>query len=161
MAIDIFLKLDGIEGESVDKQHAKEIEVLSYNWGVAQSGSTGAGGGGGAGKAVFDELRFVARLQKSSPKLFLACASGKHVKSGVLTVRKAGGKPFEFLKLTLTDLLVSSYEHLAPGEESGEALEEVGLRFAKIKMEYTEQSKTGAAGTVTSAEWDLKTGKGG
>ncbi len=161
MAIDIFLKLDGIEGESVDKQHPKEIEVLSYNWAVTQSGSIGAGGGGGAGKAVFDELRFVARLQKSSPKLFIACASGKHVKTGVLTVRKPGAKPFEFLKLTLTDVLVSSYEHLAPAEDSGGALEEVGLRFAKIKMEYTEQSKTGAAGGVTTAEWDLKTNKGG
>ena len=76
-------------------------------------------------------------------------------------MRKAGAKPFEFLKITLSDILVSSFEHLAPGEDSGGALEEVGLRFAKIKMEYTEQSKTGAAGTVTSAEWDLKTGKGG
>ncbi len=161
MAIDIFLKLDGIDGESVDKAHKGEIEVLSYNWGLAQQGSTGAGGGGGAGKAVFDELRFVARLQKSSPKLFAACATGKHVKTGVLSVRKAGAKPVEFLKITLSDILVSSFEHLAPGEESGGALEEVGLRFAKIKIEYTEQSKTGAAGPVTSAEWDLKTGKGG
>jgi type VI secretion system secreted protein Hcp len=162
MAVDMFLKLDGIDGESTDTKHKNEIEVLSYSWGVTQTGTGGAGGGGGAGKASFDELRFVARTQKSSPKLFVACASGKHVKSGVLTVRKAGAKKFEFLTLKLTDLLVSSFEEVSPGDEGGGApLEEIGLRFAKIRFEYTSQTATGAAGTVTAGEWDLKTNKGG
>ena len=162
MAIDIFLKLDGIDGESVDKAHKGEIEVLSYNWGLAQRDRPAPAEEAEPARRSFDELRFVARLQKSSPKLFAACASGQAREVGrALGRARPGAKPFEFLKITLTDMLVSSFEHLAPGEESGGALEEVGLRFAKIKMEYTEQSKTGAAGTVTSAEWDLKTGKGG
>lgn len=160
MAVDIFLKLDGIEGESADKKHKNEIDVLSYSWGLSQQGTSGAGGGGGAGKVSFHELQFVARTQKSSPKLFLTCASGKHVKTGVLTVRRAGAKQFEFLKLTLTDVLVRSFEQIAHADEADGPLEEVGLSFAKFRIEYTQQSASGAAGGVTSAEWDLKAGKG-
>ena len=106
MPVDMFLKLDGIDGESTDSKHKDEIEVLAYGWGVAQQGSAHAGGGGGAGKAAFEDLHILARLQKSSPKLVLACASGKHVKEGVLTVRKAGAKKSEFLKITISDVLV-------------------------------------------------------
>jgi type VI secretion system secreted protein Hcp len=157
----MFLKLDGIDGESTDSKHKDEIEILGYGWGVAQQGTSGSGGGGGAGKATFEDLHVLARLQKSSPKLFVACASGKHVKQGVLTVRKAGAKKFEFLKITISDVLVSSFEQVAPDDEAdGAPLEEVGLSFAKIRVDYTQQSATGAAGAVTSAEWDLKTGKG-
>lgn len=161
MAVEMFLKLDGIEGESTDAKHKNEIEVLSYRWGVSQQGTSGTGGGAGAGKAAFDDLQFVARPQRSSPKLFVACASGKHLKQGVLTVRKGGAKKFEFLKLTLSDVLVSSYEQAGPDDEAdGSPLEEVALSFAKIRVDYTQQSATGAAGGVTSAEWDVKTGKG-
>jgi type VI secretion system secreted protein Hcp len=162
MAVDMFLKLDGIDGESTDSKHKDEIEILAYGWGVAQQGTSGSGGGGGAGKAAFEDLHVLARLQKSSPKLFIACTTGKHVKQGVLTVRKAGSKKFEFLKITISDVLVSSFEQVAPDDEGGGTpLEEIGLSFAKIRVDYTQQSAKGAAGTVTSAEWDLKTGKGG
>jgi type VI secretion system secreted protein Hcp len=162
MAAEMFLKIDGIDGESTDAKHKNEIEILSYGWGVAQQGASGSGGGGGAGKAAFEDLHVLARLQKSSPKLFVACASGKHVKQGVLTVRKGGAKKFEFLKITISDVLVSSFEQVGPDNEAdGAPLEEIGLSFAKIRVDYTQQSATGAAGVVTSAEWDLKTGKGG
>ena len=110
MAIDAFLKIDGIPGESVDAKHKGEIDVLAFSWGVSQAGSAGSGGGGGAGKAVFDDLLVVAHTSKASPLLWQACASGKHVKSAVLTCRRPGKSPVEFLKITLTDVLVASYE---------------------------------------------------
>src|SRR4051812_17680927 len=109
MAFDAFLKLDGIPGESLDKKHPGEIEILSFSWGVSNSGSFSSGGGGGAGKASFQDFHFVSSLQKSSPKLWLACATGEHIKQAVLTLRKAGGDGFEFYKVTLSDILVSSY----------------------------------------------------
>jgi len=85
MAVDYFLKLDGIPGESTDAKHKDEIDTLAFSWGVSQSGSSGPGGGGGAGKAVFEDLLVVARTSKASPKLLLACASGQHIKTAVLT----------------------------------------------------------------------------
>ncbi len=161
MAIEMFLKLDGIDGESTDAKHKNEIEILSYHWGVSQQGSpTGAASSRAAGRAAFDELRLAAHMQKSSPKLFLACASGKQIKTGVLTVRKPGPKKFEFLKLSFEGLIVSSFEQGAHEDEvGGVPLEEIGLRFGKIRIDYTQHSATGAAGGVTEAEWDLKTGR--
>src|SRR5918995_4005319 len=101
MAVDYFLKIDGIEGESADKAHAKEIELLSFSWGLSQAGAGAHGGGGGAGKAAFQDFVFVARVSKASPKLFLTCASGQHVKSVVLSCRRSGGAQLEFLKIKL------------------------------------------------------------
>ena len=117
MAYDAFLKLDGIEGESNDKAHKGEIEISSYSWGVANSGSFSHGGGGGEGKATFQDLHFGMPMSKASPKLMSSCATGKHIPSAVLTCRKAGGTQTEFLKIKLADVLVSSYQN--GGNNSG------------------------------------------
>ena len=90
MAVDSFLKLDGIPGESADARHKGEIDVLAFSWGVSRAGSSGAGGGGGAGKAIFEDLLVVARTSKASPKLWQACATGQHLKGAVLACRKPG-----------------------------------------------------------------------
>ena len=92
MAFDIFLKIDGIKGESSDAQHREEIEPASFSWGVSQQGSTSVGGGAGAGKASFQDLHVVMNVSRASPQLFLACAEGRHIKTAVLTCRKAGGR---------------------------------------------------------------------
>ena len=109
---EIFLKLDGIDGESQVSGHENEIEVLSWSWGATNAGTTASGGGGGAGKASFQDLHFTSSVHKGSTQLFLKCATGEHIKFGVLTVRKAGGTPqaFDYLKFVLTDVLVSSYQ---------------------------------------------------
>ena len=90
MAFDCFLKLDGIEGESHDSKHKNEIDVQSWSWGQSQTGTHGSGGGGGAGKVSMQDFHFVMGVNKSSPKLMLACATGEHIKKAVLTCRKAG-----------------------------------------------------------------------
>ena len=155
MAVDMFLKLDGIDGESRDSKHKGEIEIESFSWGASNSGSAAHGAGGGAGKVSMQDFSFVTRVSKASPKLFLACASGQHIRSGLLTVRRAGERQEEFLKVTMTDVLVSSWQQQgSAGDEV--PTDQVSMNFAKIKVEYTEQSSTGASGETTSAGWDVK-----
>ena len=108
-AVDYFLKIDGISGESTDEAHKGEIEVESFSWGVSQA-TTRLGAGAAAGRAVFQDLRFTSFVSKASPNLMLKCATGAHLKDAVLTARNAGGEQQEFLKITLSDVLVSSYQ---------------------------------------------------
>src|SRR5437867_6223278 len=97
-ANDYFLKIDGIEGESFDSKHKGEIDVLSFSWGASQTGTLTAGGGGGAGKVQMQDMKFVMKVNKASPRLMLACATGQHMKGAILTARKAGRDQQEYLK---------------------------------------------------------------
>jgi type VI secretion system secreted protein Hcp len=131
MAVDYFLKLDGIEGESTDRQHKDEIEVLSFSWGETQSVEDGGGGGGGAGKVSIQDFHFTANFNKASPALFLACASGKHIKQGVLIGRTDRKGQENFYKVTLTDVLISSYQTGGAGDSV--PTDQFSLNFAKIE----------------------------
>jgi type VI secretion system secreted protein Hcp len=154
--VDYFLKLDGIAGESVDAKHKGEIELASFSWGAQNSGSVGHGGGGGAGKVTFQDLHFVQRTQKSSSALLTFCATGKHIPSGLLTARKAGKAQIEFLKIKLTDVLVTSFE-ISAGDDV--PFEQISLNFSKFDFSYTAQDQTGKAVPVPPARWDLKANK--
>lgn len=155
MAVDMFLKLDGIKGESADAKHKDEIQIQSFSWGMSQTGTHGAGGGGGAGKVSVQDISVSKLVDKSSPELMLACANGKHIKEGLLSVRKAGEKPLEYMKIKLTDVLVSSVHCTGSGHELlGEA---VTLNFAKFQVEYQEQGPDGSAkGGPVMMGWDIK-----
>jgi type VI secretion system secreted protein Hcp len=160
MAIaDYFLKLDGIEGEAQDSKHKNEIDLESWSWGETQTGTHVAGGGGGAGKVAMQDFHFVMRVNKASPKLLLACATGQHIKEGTLTCRKAGKEQQEFLKVKFTDLLVSSYQ--TGGSANGDVvpLDQISLNFAKIEIEYKEQKADGTLGGAVKAGYDLKANK--
>src|SRR6476659_9963252 len=112
MAVDMFLKLDGVEGESLDHKHKGEIEILSFSWGLSNPSSIGsATGGAGAGKVKFNEFQIVKMIDSASPKLMEKCCQGEHISSGQLTLVQKGikGNTEEFLKIKLTDILVSSY----------------------------------------------------
>jgi type VI secretion system secreted protein Hcp len=142
MAFDAFLKLDGIDGDSLVRGYEKWIEVMSFSWGVSQGASHASGGGGGAGKAVFQDLSFVVNFSKASPELFKRCATGEHIKSGVLSVRKAGEKPLEFYKVRLTDVLVSSFQD-SNSSGADQALNSVSLNFTDLALDFTPQSDKG------------------
>ena len=157
MAVDYFLKIDGIDGESTDSKHKGEIELASFGWGVSQSGQPGRGGGRGAGKAQFQDFHFVAKTTKASPKLFLASASGQHVKSALLTCRRAGRDRLEFIKYKLSEVLVSSF--VSGGSTPEEPFDQVSLNFAKIEIEFVPQGKAGKAEAPVKAAWDLKSNK--
>jgi type VI secretion system secreted protein Hcp len=135
MASDYLLQIDGIKGESQDKGHKGEIEVLSWSWGVSNSTSHAGGGGGGAGKVQISDFSFVKRLDSASPALFEACCSGQHISSASLTIaRKAGGGQQEFYKIKLNDVLISS---VSPGGTTGGntvPLEQVSLNFTRVDI---------------------------
>ena len=171
MAVDYFLKIDTIEGESEDDAHKGELELNAFNWEEAQAGSFSQGAGGGAGKVQMRNLDFVSPVGKASPKMMLACATGQHIPSAVLTCRKAGGGQQEFYKITLSDVLVASYrtgsETGGAGEggsgEDGYALgvpvDHVGLNFGKIQVEYRPQKPDGSLDNPVKAGYSLKANK--
>ena len=154
-AVDYFLKIDGIQGESIDSKHKGEIQLTSWSWGVSNSSTHAAGGGGGAGRVSFQDFQFTALSSKASPQLLSASVRGLRAKTAVLTARKAGKEPVEFLKITMSSVLVSFYKEqgasleVAPGDE-------VGLSFMKLAFTFTPQSPTG--GLATSATVDTTGG---
>ncbi len=156
MAQDIFLKLDGVDGESQDGSHKDEIEVLSWSWDMTQSGAMHSGSGGGAGKAQVGDLQFQHRLDRASPNLMRMCLTGKHIAKAVLTVRKAGGEPLDYLKLTMEDVLVTRVHPSVDGAQSERGQESVSLSFAKVTQEYQVQNQQGGPGGTITAGYDLK-----
>jgi type VI secretion system secreted protein Hcp len=157
-AVDCFLKIDGIDGESSDTKHKGEIDLESWSWSESQSGSHSSGGGG-AGKVNMQDFRAVMKVNKASPKLMLACATGEHIKKAVLSCRKAGKDQQEYLKVTMSDLLVSSYQTGGNGKGDIVPTDQFGLNFTKIEFEYKEQKADGSLGAPTKAGYDLKTMK--
>ena len=156
-ASDYFLKIEGVDGESTDAKHKGQIEIDSFSWGVSNSGSMAAGGGGGAGKASFSDLHFTKTVDKSSPKLMEAVATGEHLRSVDLVVRKAGGEQLEYYKIELQDVVISGYSTTG---SSGEApSESISLNFSKIVFEYTPQNADGTAAAPLKVGYDLALAK--
>jgi type VI secretion system secreted protein Hcp len=158
---DYFLEIDGIKGESQDDKHPGSIEVESFSWGASNPGNAAAGGGGGAGKVSFQDLHFASKTSKASPSLFLACASGMHFKKAVLTVRKAGERPVEYYKVTLSDLLVTGFN--SAGDDRGEdstPTDQFSLNFSRIEFAVNGLNSDGNADTGVTVSWDLKQNKG-
>src|SRR5438477_4830050 len=157
---DYFLKIDGIQGKSRDDRHKDEIDIESFSWGETQSGTFAGGGGGGAGKVSMQDFHFTMAVSKASPALFLACAEGDHIKNAILTCRKAG-KPHEFMKVTMSDCLVSSFQ--TGGHVGGDVvpMDQISLNFAKIEVEYKEQDAAGKVLSTTKKFFDLRSYKGG
>jgi type VI secretion system secreted protein Hcp len=155
--VDYFLKLDGIEGESTDAKHKGEIEIESFSFGASNPASAATGGGGGAGRVQFQDFHFSSTISKASPSLFVKCATGAHIKEGVIVARKAGETPVEFLHIKLTDVLVSSYS--SGGNDQSLPADQFSLNFAKVVFSFTSQDpKGGPAGTLTTG-FDLKSNK--
>jgi len=154
MAVDMFLKLDGIKGDSADHKHKEEIDVLSWSWGMSQSGSTHMGAGGGSGKVNVQDLSFTKHVDNSSPNLIKLCCNGKHFKDALLTVRKAGGQPVEYLKIKLVDVLISA---VSTGGSGGEdrLTENITLNFGKFEVTYTPQDAKGAALASIPVAWNI------
>ena len=158
MAPDIFARIGDIKGESVDSKHKDEIELLSWSWGVSRSAS-GSGSGAGTGKAHFNDLSFTHKIDKASPLLLKACATGQHLKEATITRRKAGKGQQEFLVIKMNDVLVTS---VADSDDSGGGpMESVTLAFAKVDLEYRPQKPDGSLDAGLHFKYDLKTNKEG
>jgi len=153
MAVDMFLKLDGIKGESKDHKHKDEIHIESFSWGMNQTASGHTAGGLGAGKVQVHDISVSKALDASSAALMLHCCNGKHIKDGLITVRKAGEKPVEYLKIKLTDIIVSGVQEAGHGAEA--ITENVTLSFAKVHVEYLEQDQKGGSKPGGEFGWDI------
>ena len=156
MAVDMFLKLNGVKGESKDKVHTKEIDVLAWSWGMSNSGTAHVGGGAGAGKVNVQDLSFTKYVDSSSPNLMLNCCNGKHFSDALLTVRKAGGNPVEYIKVKLETVLIAGVTTGGSGNED-RLTENVILNFAKVSVDYTPQKADGSADTAIPFSWDVAT----
>lgn len=154
MAVDMFLKLDTVDGESKDKAHAKEIDVLAWSWGMSNSGSAHTGGGAGAGKVNVNDISVTKYIDRSSPNLMQACCDGKHFTMATLVVRKAGEKPLEYLKIKMTNVLITS---CATGGSGGEdrLTENVSFNFEKVNVEYAPQKADGSGDALVKMGWDI------
>lgn len=158
MAGDMFLKIDGIKGESQDSKHKDEIEILNFSFGVSNHGSASSGGGMGSGKANFQDISFSKLVDAATPTLMEKCATGAHIAKALLTVRKAGGTQVEYYKVHLTDLMVSSFQN--SGSDSGEKPHEsISINYSKIEFSYYVQNKDGSLGSPTNAGYDIKANK--
>ncbi len=156
MAFDAFLKIDGIKGESKDSKHKDHFDLLSFSWGVANTGSFGAGGGGGTGVVSVGDLHLTMHQNNASPKLNVACCSGEHFAKATLYVRKAGKEQIEFLTVDLEEVLISSYSSGGSAGGDGHVVDQFSLNFGKFKHTYKEQKPDGSAGAAIVAGWDVQ-----
>jgi type VI secretion system secreted protein Hcp len=176
MAFEAFLKLDGIKGESTDRQHKDEIELISFSWGetntVRSLGGAGGGGASRAGRVSFQDFHFTHRVDKASPLLFFACASGQHIASATLTCRKIGTQgtsaaapdaavpapgPGEFLIYQMSNVIVSSFAEAGVAADEDRPVESGSLNFTQLQIEYTPQNVDGVNGTSITRGWDVRT----
>jgi type VI secretion system secreted protein Hcp len=157
MAVDMFLKIKGdpYAGESMDKKHKGEIDVMSFAWGESNAGSAGYGGGAGSGKVNMQDFSFTMKTCKASPNLALACATGEHIPEATLTVRKAGKEQQDFLIVKFTDLLVSSFQiSSSAGEEL--PVESISLNFGKIEVSYSPQKADGTLDAAVKMSYNVQ-----
>jgi type VI secretion system secreted protein Hcp len=151
MGLDIFAKIAGIPGESLDAGHKDEIEVLSFSWGVTHPVSTPVMGGGSASRATFRDLTFVHKIDKASPLLLQACADGKHIQEATISCRKAGQQ--DYLVVKLNDIIVTGVTAGAASDQAGS--ETVSLVFGRMDFQYMPQKADGSLDTGIHFNYDL------
>ena len=161
MAFDAFIKIDGIPGESTDSKHKDWIEILSFEQGIKQppSATRSSAGGASSGRATFEDFSVNKLVDKASPLLYQACASGKHIKEVTVEMCRAGGDKVKFMEIKMEEVMVSEVK---PGGGHGDDFptESLSLNFGKIKWTYTQQKREdGSAGGNTTGNWDLKQNK--
>ena len=155
MAVDMFLNIEGeIEGESKDKVHTNEIDILQWSFGLENSGSFHTGAGGGSGKSKFHDITITKHIDSASAKLMLYCANGDHFKEATLTVRKAGKTALEYIVVKMGNVMVTSIDS---GGSGGDDLlsEQIRLNFENVEVKYTPQKEDGQAGKPQEFKWDI------
>ncbi|PWF45091.1 Hcp family type VI secretion system effector [Massilia glaciei] len=161
MAIDVYLQIDGIKGESTDSVHKDWIECSSVNWAISQPKSATASTGGGhtAERCEHSDISFSKVSDMSSPILMATCSAGKTIPKAKLVFLRADGKGerIKYFEIELENVLIS---HIAPSVSSGDILSEsVSLKFSRVKWKYSQQKTAGGSGGNTAGGWDLATNK--
>jgi type VI secretion system secreted protein Hcp len=144
MAVDMFIKIGDLKGESKDSKHKDEIDVLAWSWGMSQSGTTHQGGGGGSGKVHVQDISFTKHIDSSSNMLVSSCCRGTHHKEATLVVRKAGHSQLEYIIIKMKEVIVTSVSMGGSGGED-RLTENVSLNFAEFEYAYQPQKTDGSA----------------
>jgi type VI secretion system secreted protein Hcp len=158
MAVDIFLKIDDVSGESVDAKYKGWIEVLSFAIGASQSAAAHSGSLSGWGKVDLHDIDVHKYTDRSTPKLLAWCGSGRHLKNVRIVARKAGGKPLEYITVTLEDAIIASVTLGSKGTEE-RLTEDVTLNFKRIRYEYVPQRADGSGDASIPMGWDVAANK--
>ncbi len=156
MAMSIFARIGAIKGESRDARHKDQVDVLAWSWGVTHSSATGPGAGAGAGKASFRDLTFTHHVDRATPLLMKACATGERLTDATITVRRLGDQQQDHLVVTMTDVLVTGVA-TSVGVDGDAGVEEVALSFAKVDLEYKPQRPDGALDAGVHFAYDVRT----
>ena len=161
MAVDIFLKLsNNIKGESQDDTHRDEIDVLAWNWGLTQSGTTHIGSGGGGGKVNVQDITLTKYVDLATNDLIKRATSGEHIENGELIVRKSGGaSPVEYFRIKLENIMITSYNTGGAKDGLDRIQETLTLNFRRFEILYTLQEDSGAPGAETMSGWDIAENK--
>lgn len=154
MAVDMFLDIPPLKGESQIKEHKDKMDILAWSWGMSNSGSAHMGGGAGSGKVNVQDISVTKYIDKASSDLMKACCTGKHFDKATLIVRKAGDKPLEYVTITMNKVFITA---VSTGGSGGEdrLTENVTLNFGKVKVEYKQQDEKGAAGPSAVMTWNI------
>lgn len=161
MAIDVYLQIEGIKGESADSAHQGWIEVVSAQWGVSQpvieTGS--AAGGRTSGRCEYSSMSLVKLADLASPSLMQHCANGKTIAKAKLEFMRADGDGtrVKYDEVDLENLLIANMEQTVT--EGSILCDRIGLRFAKVKWKYSQQKVGGGMGGSTAGGWDLSCNK--
>lgn len=156
MPVDMFLKLSNdILGESADDTHNGEIDVIAWNWGMTQSGTTHVATGGGGGKVNVGDISLTKHVDLATDNLIQRCCDGTHIEEGTLVVRKAGGDPLEYFQIHMEDIMVTSYQTGGSAGADDRITETLSLNFRYFEITYTLQNEDGGAGESSNAGWDM------
>ena len=159
MAVDMFLKIGGIDGEATDQAHQGWIDILSVSQSVTQPSSALASSGRRTSqRVIMQDFSVVKTIDKSTPKLYLACCTGQRLPEVEIHLVQTGtSQPYMIYKLQ--NVIISSYSVSGAGGDDTPT-ENVTLNFAQISWEYKRFDSTGRADTTETATWDLETNTG-
>jgi type VI secretion system secreted protein Hcp len=154
MAVDMFLRLDTVDGESTDHAHAGEIDILSFSFAAHQTGTASSGGGSGAGRVSLQDITITKKVDKSSPLLFYLCCKGLPLETGAITCRKAGGEALEYLVVAMEGILITGIQNTG-SDGQDQVVEQVTLNFKRAGLIYTPQLDDGSGGGKVQKGWDI------
>jgi len=157
---DVFLLLEGIQGDSTDASHKYEIDILTYTQSFKNSVPDTTGGGGGTGKVTCGDVTVTKNIDKSSPLLIKAVTTGEHIKKAVLTFRTVGKRDVEYYTVTMKDVLITSIDQTDQNNPA-RIFERVQINAAAFKFHFVPQDRAGAPGTPVEFEFDCKANKAG
>ncbi len=156
MAGDIFLDLGNtIKGESKDSVYEGKIDIIGWNWGMSQTGSSHLGGGAGAGKVDIQDIIITKYVDTASVNLMLYCAKGNHFEEGKIVCRKAGGEQLEYLVINMKKIMVTNVS-IGGTPSEDRLIETVSLNFAEVAVEYVEQMEDGSGDAAVTFGWNIE-----